>query len=219
MSDEEPPKPDAWDKVDAEWQELQECWKELRPQSPITLVTTRASDLQSQLAIVAAKTTFELTKYANDKHTNRPFTGELLADVAAKGVEIFMRKWFEHLRSQDLAGLIEVVLEGQHLSPNEMKGFLTALPEGLLERIQKASIGTVTGVHALIAFELHRRKRSITDYTLTKEGQRTRVEFRDPGRGVPISFYLDEAFEGLPKEDEPRKVDVADDFSHLLGDT
>lgn len=209
MSDE--PKPDAWDKADEEWQDLQECWKELRPASPITLVTTRASDLQSQLVIVAAKTTFELTKYTNEKHNHKPLTGELLADVTAKGVELFMQKWFEHLRSQDLAGLIEVVLEGQQLSPAEMKGFLMALPESLLDRISKASIGTVTGVHALIAFELHRRKRKIIDYQLSKEGLRTRVDFNDPVSGTPINFYLDEAFEGLSKEEPPPPVVGRDD--------
>lgn len=200
MSDDDP-KPDAWDKKDEDWQDLQECWKELRPQSPISLVTTRVSDLQSQLTIVAAKTTFELSKYSNDKHRNQPITGEMLTDITAKGIEIFMQKWFEHLRSQDLAGLIEVVLEGQHLSPNEMKGFLMALPQGLLERITNAAIGTVTGVHALVAFEVHRRKRNITDYSLIKEGQRTRVDFQDPIRRLTVSFYLDEAFEGLPKND------------------
>ncbi len=188
-------KPDAWDKNDEEWQDLQEHWKELRPKSSITLVTNRASDLLSQLTIVSAKTTFDLKKYADGKWTNRPFTGELLADVTAKGIEIFMQKWYEHLRSQDLAGLIEVVLEGQQLSPGEMKGFLQALPQSLLERIAKASVGTVTGVHALIAFEIHRRRRGITDYILLKEGERTKVIFTDPVRQVTVDFFLDQAFE------------------------
>jgi hypothetical protein len=194
-------KPDVWNKEEEEWEDLQDCWKELRPPSLITVVSNRASDLLSQLNIVAAKVTHELSHYTNSKYANRPMTGDLLADVMSKGIEIFMQRWYEHLKSQDLAGLIEVVLEGQQLSPAEMKGFLNAMPQSLLERISEASIGTVTGVHALIAFEYHRRKRSIIDYTLSKEGVRTKVSFVDPSRGLPIEFYLDEAFEGNPKID------------------
>jgi hypothetical protein len=194
--------PDAWDEADADWQDLQACWKELRPASPVTLVSTRVSDIKSQLLIVAAKASFDLRKYA-DRYQGKPFTGEVLADVTSKGVELFMQRWFDHLRSQDLAGLIEVVLEGQQLSPVEMKGFLTALPASLLDRIVTASVGTVTGVHALIAFEHHRRVSEIRDYTLSKEGMRTKVSFFDPKRQIMVDFYLDEAFEGPPKQEDP----------------
>jgi hypothetical protein len=217
MSDAEQPKPDSWDPAgDAEWNELQEYWKELRPPSPIILVSNRPSDLKSQLAIVAAMTTAELQKVHRDPGVYA--TNGDVTSLVSKGIEVFMQKWFEHLKSQDLAGLIEVVLEGQQLSPEEMKGFLMALPGSLLERITKASIGTVTGVHALVAFELHRRKRNITDYTLSKEGERTKVEFRDPSRQVPISFYLDDAVQGIPKEEESRtsrNIDGDPNDAHL----
>lgn len=196
MSDDDK-KPDAWNEADADWQDLQESWKELRgPKSPIEIITNRATDLKSQVTIAAAKASAKLAKYTNDKYNQEPVTGELLADVATKGVELFMEQWLDVLKSRDLAGLIEVVLEGQQLSPEEMKGFLRSLPDSLLNRIVDSSYGSVTGTHALIAFEKHRRVRGIADYSLFKEGQRTKVSFLDPVRMLQVEFYLDEAFEG-----------------------
>lgn len=196
MSDDQ----DHWSKEDREWDELQEAWKAVRPPPIIQVVSNRPSDLLSQLTLVAAETTFELKKVFK-KYDGQSLTSDLLAEVASKGVEVFMRRWFQHLKSHDLAGLIEIVLDGQQLSPNEMKGFLQALPDSLVQRIIDSSVGTVTGVHALMAFESHRRERHITDYTLTKEGERTKIEFFDPIHRVPVSFYLDEAVKGIPSRD------------------
>jgi hypothetical protein len=190
-------KPDAWDPQDAERKDIRDCWETLRgPPSPIEIITTRANDLKSQVSMAAAQASFKLARYTNEKYNQQTVTGEVLADIATKGVELFMEQWLEILRSRDLAGLIEVVLEGQQLSPDEMKGFLRALPQSLLNRVVDSAFGTVTGVHALIAFEIHRRRLGISDYTLSKEGERTGVRFFDPQSRKEIEFFLDEAFQG-----------------------
>jgi hypothetical protein len=203
MTDEK--KPDTWTsaeaKADQEWEDLQEHWKALRPQSSIVLVSGRASDMRSHMEMAAAKAIAKLTKYTNDKHKNAPITGEVLADITVKGVSLFMEEWNNSLKSQNLAGLIELVLEAQDLSPAEMRGFLQALPISLIDRMLKSSIGTVPGVHALVALEKHMRTRLIRDYTLSKEGLRIKVDFIDPVRNLPLSFYLDEAFQGFDKDE------------------
>lgn len=206
MSDEK--KSDAWTKAEAqaanEWDDLQDYWKEIRPKSTIILVSGRASDMRSHLEMAAAKASAKLAKYTNDKHSHQMITGEVLADVAVQGVALFMEEWNNSLKSQNLAGLIELVLEAQDLSPSEMRGFLQALPLSLIDRMLDSSIGTVPGVHALVALEKHMRTKSIRDYTLSKEGLRIRVDFIDPVRQIPLSFYLDEAFQGHGGEPAPK---------------
>lgn len=198
---------DSWDPKEAEkvakaeeaWKELQESWAELRPPSKIIAVTGRASDMKSHLELACAKTLPVLEKYTNDKYNAKPVTSAMLADIMAQGISIFMEKWHDELRSQNIAGLIEIILEAQDLSPTDMKGFIQALPLNLLDRILDSAIGLVPGVHGLIAIERALRARNIRDYTLGKEGARTYVSFFEPNRQVPVKFYLDEWFEGKPK--------------------
>jgi hypothetical protein len=130
-----------------------------------------------------------------------------LSTLISKTVGVFMEKWYEGMRGQNLAGLIELVLQGQQLSPVELKGFVRALPQALLERIVTSTIGATgtygKGLHALMAVEIHLRKSAIRDYTLSKEGERLHIEFIDPKRDAIVKFFLDEPLRVDDEEKTP----------------
>jgi len=184
------------------WDDFESCWAELREKSPIRVVTTKASDLRSQMEIACAQTSFELAQHLKTLQGKSLADPQVLSDLVSKAVVTFMEKWHAALRGQNLAGLIELVLEGQDLTPNEMRGFIQALPESLLNKVVESAIGTATGVHALMALEVHLRARSIRDYTLGKESLRTYVEFHDPGHNAMVRFYLDDLVEGLSQPEK-----------------
>lgn len=180
----------------SEWDDIENDWELLKKKSPITIVSDKPSDLQSQLELAGAKTVFELKTFAK-KFENQTFTAGVLAELMTKTVALFMEKWQEGLRGQNLSGLIEIVLEGQNLSPDEMRGFLGALPDSLLQRILDSGIQSKsgTGIHGLIAMERHMRARSIRNYAIAKEFGRVYVEFDDPKHGAKVKFFLDEVFD------------------------
>jgi len=180
----------------SEWEDLEADWELLQKKSPITVVSNKPSDLRSQLELAGAKSLFELKTFAK-KFDGQPFTAEVLAEVMAKTVALFMEKWHEGLRGQNLSGLIEIVLEGQDLSPEEMRGFLGALPDSLLQRILDSGIQSKSadGVHGLVAMERHLRARNIRDYRIGKDFGRVYVSFFEPKVGAEVRFFLDEIFE------------------------
>ncbi len=133
------------------------------------------------------------------EHQGQDLTADLLSKLMAKAVSIFMEKWYEGLRGQNLSGLIELVLQGQQLPPDELKGFVQALPSSLLKRIVESAIGATgvygNGLHALMAIELHLRSQNIRQYQLTQMGMRLHIEFHDPKRDAVVKFFLDEPIE------------------------
>ncbi len=182
--------------MSSEWEELEADWKLLQ-KSPIQVVTDRASDLKSQIELAGAKTIFELRQYAqNHLLQDAPLTTDLIAKLVMKAVETFMAKWQEGLRGQNLAGLIEIVLEGQDLTPEEMRGFLGALPDSLLQKILDSGIHSksANGIHALVAIESHLRLRKVSTYKIGKDLGRVYVEFTDPKTLSLVKFFLDEFF-------------------------
>jgi len=184
--------------------ELEDFWKDIRRQPTLVVVSDRPGDVKSQLLLASEKTAFALAqKFAEDN--GQRLTPELLAKIISEGVKVFMEKWFEGLRSQDLSGLIEIVLEGQQhkLTPAEMQGFVRALPDSMITKILATAIGSGTGIHALMALEKHRRVNG-QEYTIEPISGQIMVRFTQSGRGE-IQFGLYESFN--LNEDERNIVD------------
>lgn len=120
------------------------------------------------------------------------WTPEFLSSFIAEGVETFIRTWHEHLRSQDMTGLLSIVLEAQQLDAMEMKGFVKALPQSVLERALRGSVGSqVNGTFALLALEkLRREGRIVTDYVMERRDARIFVTVYPKN----VAFALDESF-------------------------
>ncbi len=173
--------------------ELEDFWKDIRRQPTLVVVSDHPADVKSQLLIASEKTAFALAqKFADDN--GRPLTPELLSRIISEGVKVFMEKWFEGLRDQDLSGLIEIVLEGQQskLTPAEMQGFVRALPDSMITKILATAIGSGTGIHALMALERHRRVNG-QEYTIEAISGQVMVRFTQPERGE-VQFGLYESF-------------------------
>jgi hypothetical protein len=169
----------------------------------VEVVTNRPSDIKSQLLIASEKTGFDLAqKFA--QYNGQILTAEILAKIVAEGVGTFMEKWFEGLRSQDLSGLIEIVLEGQNhkMTPAEMLGFVHALPISVIEKIVATAIGSGTGIHALMALEKHRRTGGGPTYVIETISGQVMVRFDHPGRGE-VQFSLYDTFNLLSQDGQP----------------
>lgn len=180
--------------ADLEDDRIDEVWDEVRTRSPITLINPKPSDLDSIAAFASELTLADLAKAINKKYDSRPVTGEMLADVVLMGVQTFLKHWKKALVDQNLTGLVEVVLEGQKLNADEMKGFVRALPMSLLEKIAQSAVGTPTGTHVLMSIELLRRQGKAPDYLMGSEGRRVWVEFVHPERQQTVRFFTDETF-------------------------
>lgn len=181
--------------VAIEEDDLEDYWEAVTSKQLIKMVRDRASDLREQLEIASAKTAFEMTPFVA-QYANQPLDAETLARMISKTVGVFMEKWYEGLRGQNLAGLMELVLEGQNLPLPELKGFVRALPATLLEQVTRSAIGSsASGIHLILAMELHMRRRGIEDYTLDREAGLLFIEFTDPKRDALIKCFLDEVVE------------------------
>jgi hypothetical protein len=179
--------------------DLESYWDDVRVHAPIRIVNTEGSNVRDGMLLAGEKTIFDL-KAAFAKYNHKPLTTDMLAEMMGQAVRMFMKHWYDDLRGKDLAGLVEIVLEGQNLEPQEMSGFLRALPMTLLERIARSAIGTANGVHGLIGVEHARRVNRIADYTIAQDinGQ-VYFQFNDPRTGRCIRCFLNEKFE-LPSD-------------------
>jgi hypothetical protein len=173
--------------------DLEDYWEEIRVRSPIRVITTKGSDLDSQLMIACEKALFDI-KAKFQERAGEKITHELLSEMVTEGIRALMTNWREGLRGQNLAGLIEIVLEGQDLPPAEMLAFVQALPGTLLQRICESAVGTATGIHGLIAVEWHRRQGLVSHMNVEPEGSRVKVAFTDPA-GRISHFFLDDPFD------------------------
>jgi len=194
---------------------LESFWKDLVPirsepppapaEGLIKVVGGKATDLDASLELACAKATHELAQRF-EVHRGQPMTTELLAQIISVGVKTFMEKWREGLKGQDLAGLIEIVLEGQSLPLEELRGFVRALPTALLERVARSALGAASGTHGLMAIEHARRAGSLRDYTLGQDSGRLYAEFthshtQEGEEGNTVRFYLDDEFQ-IPETPE-----------------
>jgi hypothetical protein len=178
--------------------DFESFWADLRARrkpasgETIQIISDRSSNIEGMLNVACEKAAFDLAK-KYEPYRGKAMTTDMLADVVSAGVRVFMEKWHEGLRGHNLAGLIEIVLEGQSLTPDEMVGFVRALPRSLLERISSSALGSATGIHGLMAVEFARRQGEVREYILRPDSGRVLVEFvnRD---NQEVAFYLDETF-------------------------
>lgn len=174
--------------------DLEEYWDLVRVKSPIRRIDDKGSDIDGQLELACEKAIFDL-KQKFDSIKGQPLTVELFSEVISQGVRFFMQHWLEGLKSKNVAGLIEIVLEGQKdMSPAEMQAFVRALPQTLLEKVCKSGLGTANGIHALIGVESARRTGEVREYTIGRDGPRVWVKFENVA-GEEIHFFLDEPFD------------------------
>lgn len=176
----------------AEEIELEEFWKDLRRSPSFTVVKATPNDAKGLLLLASEMAGFEMAQRFAELE-GKVLTAETLAQIVSTGVKTFMEKWGESLRNQNLSGLIELVLEGQKLTPAELKGFVRALPGTLVERIVSSAVASGTGITALMALEHHRRQGTLDDYSIEQEHGRVVVRFTPRGR-EPVTFGLYEVF-------------------------
>lgn len=174
--------------------ELEEFWQDLRPRGSITTVSGRPTDLKSQLLLASEQTAFEVAQRQLVLQ-GQFLTADGISKIVADVVQTFFRKWLDNIRSQNLSGLIAIVLEGQknHLTPEEMLGFIRALPESILDKILDSAINSGTGVDGLIALEKHRR-RGGPDYNVETVSGEVIIRFFTP-EGREVQFGLYESFD------------------------
>lgn len=176
--------------------DLESCWDEIRQRSPIRLVKSGATRISDGLEVACQKTAFDLTARFRSE-VGSTLTTEQLGKIIAESARLFLVHWRDHLASQDLAGLIEIVLEDAQISAHELTTFMQALPSSLLERCATSTLGSTRGVHALSAIELARRNVGLPQYTVTEDGGRKKISFHDHERDSTVSFYADEEFDQI----------------------
>lgn len=182
--------------------DYEDAWKAIERHPPKSFI--REEWLRDQFASISGETSKELVAFIRDFSTKTtgkpdglPLTSEALSKIVATCVAMFMGKLYQRLKGEELAGLIEIVLEGQNLPPDELKGFVRALPESLLKKIVESVVGTANGVHALMAIELtHRNGNLSEDYTMHQRSD-GRIYISVPQKNNEIvNIYLDDKFEG-----------------------
>jgi len=180
--------------------DLESSWADLGIGSPILLSAgIRASNIKGSMTLASEKAIFKLREIIGEKYSEQTLTADTLAEIVGVGVRTFVEHWYDELRSQNLAGLVEVVLEGQKLSPTQIKGFVHALPNDLVEKIARSEVHSANGYHGLMALEHHRRIKTIENYEVGLDGNRVWVEFvhssKDGSEPALVRFYLDEKFD------------------------
>jgi len=169
--------------------DFEEFWEDVRPRPSLVVVTDRVTDLKSQLLIASEKAGFDLAAKFQ-RFQGELLTPDLITQIISEGVKVFMEKWFEGLRNRDLSGLLEIVLESKKLTPEELQAFVRALPESLVHRIVESAMASGTGIHALMALELHRRANGLPEYRMEVSAGDVYVKFQtSDGREVVFALY------------------------------
>lgn len=174
--------------------DLEAYWDDLRVKR-----SNGGSEINAGLHSAATKATADLAAQFR-QYEGKTLTGDDFAKIVGSGLQLFMRHWYEELRRQDSASLVGLVLGGQDMTPEELKGFIRALPLSLLKRIAKEGLvgGLASGTHALLAVEADFRENAGRDYELRRDGLDGKLLVTMyPARlnGAPLSFKLDEKFE------------------------
>lgn len=134
---------------------------------------------------------------------HQPLNGETFGNIIAKAVHVFLACLQDRLKRKDLVGLIGVVLEGQGLNPEELKGFVRALPDKMIDRMVTSVLTSASGIQALLAIEWHFREGNLlADYSLgvTALG-RMYAKIPQPN-DEEIVLFLDDQFDGIPPKPE-----------------
>lgn len=188
--------------------DFEEDWTDVAKANWPPIRLTKASTLLGSLETACQEAAIDF-RVSFQEFAGQTVSTDLLGKMIAKAVPLFMARWVESLKGYNLAGLIEVILDGQDLEPDEMKGFIRAIPRSVISRICDSEVGTWTGVHALMGVEnAWRRGQLQEDYILARDpgsGNRIFFEFKPSNRPNPsengkgVRFYLDEERgEGLP---------------------
>jgi hypothetical protein len=171
--------------------DLKAIWESFRPKSPIRVISQNAGNLMSQLEYCCETAAFDL---AQELHRS----GDELAPLVKQCMRAMLQRWYEVLSKQNLTGIVEIILEDKALPEEEVKQFLTGLPNSILSRITDSIVGSTTGTQALIVLEACRRSKVVEEYTIERDNGRVLITFRsqDPsGQFSGAKFYLDEHFE------------------------
>jgi len=165
------------------------CWSDL---GVGTLLTAPAKpyDMEGGLEEAALKATADLLE--ENPHI-RQVTPEVLAQLIGRGAQLFVKHWLGSLQQEDLGGLIAFMVDGLHLQADELRTFVQALPESVLNKFVKSRIGQAKGTHALLALEWHRRHGRLTYNIIDQAGTPMVRIMTEKGEAT---FGLDEAFEG-----------------------
>jgi hypothetical protein len=128
-----------------------------------------------------------------------------LTRLLTNSLRVFAHALYEEQRRQDASLLIQLFLEGTGtLAPEDIKGFLQALPRQLIDRILARLEGTRNGLHALLSLEVLWRDRTLDrDYELRRDQDgKIVVTFYPKEVPVEMSFRLRELFGGNDLSDE-----------------
>ncbi len=183
--------------------DLESYWKDVQAAAPLKRVTGNSTPIYVAFEAAAAKAREDMAK-ESARFLNQPLTPEALSAMISVGLQKFLSRWYEELRTVDFSTLIAVILEGKDVPLPELKEFVRALPGTLLERLvgpeRQETLPTRTGaIHALLAIEYHFRKNRITmqrDYELRRDLTDDMLTVTlYPASGGEITFRLDEKFD------------------------
>ena len=175
-------------------EDLESYWASLRPASAIKVVSGKISNLREGLELAALKAEQMLLKQVDDSaHRFLTMSMSELVSVCANSL---LAHWYEGLRGHGPGSLLEIVLADQHLPVGELKDFVRALPVSLIERVLKSHpLDKASGLHALIAIELHFRRGSGNDYTIRRGSDGVlKVTLHPTNTSKSVVFSLDENF-------------------------
>lgn len=176
-------------------EDFDDDWQDIRPKPLVRIISDQPSRLKDAMVLASETAAFDLAQKSKS-YVGKPVTSEILRSIAAQAVRLFMERWYDGLRGQNLAGLIEIVIEGQDLDPSEMSSFIRALPTRLVEKIADSAVESGTGVHGLMGIEYARRTGRLGDYSIGRDpGSDNRVYVRFRKGDKDIEFFLDEHFE------------------------
>ena len=172
---------------------LSEAWALFERRIPMPKESPFQRDLEVATEVTQAKMQEFITSLGQVQ-----LNADVLSKITADAVRIFLATLQTQLKGHDLTGLIAIILEGQDLEPEELKGFVRALPEKLLNRAVDSALGKASGTQALMAIEWHYRHRNLhDDYSLRINSQgRFYAKIPQPG-DQEIVLFLDDEFDGL----------------------
>lgn len=180
--------------------ELEEYWRDLRIGKVV--ITPEAEGPEAVIDRASAKVEKEMVKLV---------TRDLAADYRAapekyfvpmllKCFKLFAHALYEEQSRQDVSLLIQLFLESSSLPAEDAKGFLRALPRGVINRILKELGNSKSGLHALLSIEALWRDRSLDrDYEVRRDPDgKLVISFHPREVGYPLSFRLKDLFESAP---------------------
>jgi hypothetical protein len=176
-------------------------WNELQGSSgkPLIVFEGKPRDYTYGLEDAAAKATFDMRTYMASLGPHPVVTSEMLTQLVTRGIHGYMRHWYDAYRNQDVAGLVEFIIDGLNLPAADLKGMMRAFPMSLIDRVVRGVTLAGTGIHALFALEWHYRSGNLpSDYEIYREADdKTRVKIMRNGEAVIIT--LDDVFR-IPEE-------------------